>query len=545
MDFIFKLGLILLFSIPLARISQAFKLPKVLGYLIGGLLFGPYVLKIVNEHFLVSMTPFNSFALAYILFLVGTKLKIEHLKGSIKIVLNVLLFQFFLTFVLVSIFVFPLFRDIKVALFIGLIGVTIAPASTIAVIDELDAEGPVTSALLLLIVINDLLVLYLFSAFLPIVFKEKLAGGIPYHFYIITLKYLVSSIIGIVVGFFLTYIEVKTKNELNMTILALGTVLSTIGVLEIFHLNPYVGAFFIGFIASNASIKHKKILKELELFDNLIYIIFFFVSGASMHLNLLIPMLPGVILYVIARGAGQYIGAYKGALRGGADKWEARALGMGILTQAGLAIGFALILGSKGGAGIKAMNLILSSTIVFEIGGIILLKKGLLMAGEIKLSRIVEMESKPLWDFHFDEIFSEFLKQIGVSVKSRKAGELRVHDLMLRNFNIIKPEMKIKEIITIFEKSRCHTLPVIDDNENLVGVINLRDLEQFVLDRAIEHLIVAEDLVRLNSPCLSAEMSLMDAYKIFKAQEVDALPVCENNHVIGMLMRKDILRFIK
>ncbi len=536
--------MILLSSIPLARISQAFKLPKVLGYLVGGLLFGPYVLSVINEHFLEVLQPFNRFALAYILFLVGTKLKIEHLKGSIKIVLNVLLFQFFLTFVLVSIFVYPIFKDLKVALFIGLIGVTIAPASTIAVIDELDAEGPVTSSLLLLIVINDLLVLYLFSAFLPIVFKEQLQSGIPYHFYIITLKYLVSSIIGIVVGFFLTYIEVKTKNELNMTILALGTVLATIGILETFHLNPYVGAFFIGFIASNASIKHKKILKELDLFDNLIYIVFFFVSGASMHLNLLIPMLPGVILYVLARGAGQYFGAYKGALHGGAEKWEAQAIGMGILTQAGLAIGFALIIGTKGPAGITAMNLILSSTIVFEIGGIILLKRGLLMAGEIKLSRIIEMESRPILDLHFEEIFSEFLKQLGYT-KKPKTGELRVKDLTIRNFNALRPDMKIKEIINIFEKSRCHTLPVIDKDDKLIGVINLRDLEEFVMDRTMEKLIVAEDLVRLNSPCLSPEMSLIDAYRLIKGQEVDALPVCENGHVTGMLMRKDILRYIK
>jgi len=544
-EIIFKLGLILLLSIPLARISQAFKLPKVLGYLVGGLLFGPYILGIINEHFLEVLKPFNSFALAYILFLVGTKLKIEHLRGSIKIVFNVLLFQFFLTFILVSVFVFPLFRDVKVALFIGLIGVTIAPASTIAVIDELDAEGPVTSALLLLIVINDLLVLYLFSAFLPIVFKENIGSGIPYHFYIISLKYFVSSLIGIVVGFFLTYIEVKSESELHMTILALGTVLATIGILETYHLNPYVGAFFIGFIAANASIKHKKLLKELDLFDNLIYIVFFFISGASMHLNLLIPMLPGVVLYVIARGAGQYFGAYKGALRGGAEKWEAQAIGMGILTQAGLAIGFALIIGTKGPAGIKAMNLILSSTIVFEIGGIILLKRGLLSAGEIKLSRIVEMESKPILDFHFEEIFSEFLKQIGIKRKPRKIGELKVRDLTIRNFNVIKPDMKIKEIISIFEKSKCHTLPVIDEKENLVGVINLRDLEEFVMDRTMEHLIVAEDLVRLNSPCLSPEMSLLDAYRVIKEQEVDSLPVCEENHVIGMLMRKDILRYIK
>ncbi len=544
MDIIFKLGLILLLSIPLARISQAFKLPKVLGYLVGGLIFGPYVLSIINEHFLEVLNPFNRFALAYILFLVGTKLKIEHLKGSMRIVLNVLVFQFLLTFVLVSVLVLPIFKDIRVALFIGLIGVTIAPASTIAVIDELGAEGPVTSSLLLLIVINDLLVLYLFSAFLPIVFKEKLHAGILYHFYIISLKYAVSSFIGLAVGFFLTYIEVKTKSELNMTILALGTVLATIGILETYHLNPYVGAFFIGFIASNASIKHKKILKELELFDNLIYIIFFFISGASMHLNLLIPMLPGVALYVIARGAGQYFGAYRGALRGGAEKWEAQAIGMGILTQAGLAIGFALLIGSKGPAGVTAMNLILSSTIVFEIGGIILLKRGLMSAGEIKLSRIIEMESRPILDLHFEEIFSEFLKQLGYSKKPR-SGELRVKDLTIRSFNTLRPEMKIKEIINIFEKSKCHTLPVIDEDESLVGVINLRDLEEFVMDRTMEKLIVAEDLVRLNSPCLSPDMSLLDAYKIIKEQEVDSMPVCENGKVIGMLMRKDILRYIK
>jgi len=537
-----KAGVVLLLAVPTGHIAVRLRLPRVLGYLAGGLIIGPFAFNLLDETFLEAFTPFNIFALSYILFLVGTKIKVEYLKGSLKIVRFAFIFQFFLTFFLVSFGLFFLFKSLSLAFFMGLIGATIAPASTIAVIDEMDAEGPITSSLLLLLSINDLIVIFFFTTLFPVVFKEIGISQIPAHLYLSILKFLVSVALGVILGFFLSYLETKAESSISLTLSAIGIVLLLFGVLRAFKISPYVGSLILGFVVSNASIKHKRVLKELEFFDNLVYVFFFFIAGASMHLNLLVLMLPWVLLYVLMRGLGQFFGAYFGALKGGAEKEEAKALGMGILTQAGLAIGFALLLGEKGEAGKVAMNLLLASTIIFEIGGIILLRKGLFSVGEIRLSHLLEWSTEPILDLHFDAILRNFLRQFGFEKKERK--DLKVEDIMLRDYQKLKPSDHLSDIIKAFEKSKCHTIPVVDEDETLRGVVRLEDLEEIIYNRAVERLIVAEDIIRFEIPSLSLNETIKDAAKKFKKIEYDALPVCEKEKIVGVVLRRQILRYI-
>jgi len=542
LEIFFKTGIILILSIPLSHLAIRFKLPRILGFIAGGIILGPYALNIIDEKFLKTIESFYIFSLSYILFLLGTKLKIKIISEYVKPIFTIFLFQGVLNILTIFLLGFFLTKKFIFSLIFAVIGLSKAPATTLAVIEEYEAEGDFSKSILLLITINDILVILLFSILFPIIGGE--GSKVFNQIYVSLLKFLSSALIGIISGFVLSYLEARAESDLNLTFYAIGTILTTFGLLEFFKMNPYIGAVFLGFVVSNASIKHKKVLKNLEFFDNLVYILFFFIAGAGMHLDLLVFMLPFVVIYVILRGFSTYIGTYLGALRGGYDKEEAKNFGFSLLTQAGLAIGFAMLIGMGGDeSAIKLKNTILASVIIFETIGVIFLRKALLAVGDIKIFHVLEREIEPIFDFHFDKIFKEFLIQIGIELKKEKIEEIKVKHVMTKVPIILSSSDNLEKIIKSFEKARCNILPVVE-NERYIGSILLYELEELAIDRTLRKLLIAQDLIKIDLPTLSPEDSLEKAKEIFRESGYDSLPVIQDDKILGMLLRRDIIRFL-
>ncbi len=525
----------------MGHLAVRFKLPKILGYIIGGVILGPYALNIIEENFLKIIEPFYIFSLSYILFLLGTKLKIERISEYLKPVYIVFIFQSVLNILTIFLLGFFLTKNFLLSLIFAVIGLSKAPATALAVIDEYEAEGNFSNSVLFLMTINDIFVILLFSTFFPLM--EIKNPKVFQEVYLSLIKFFGSAILGIISGFILSYLEAKTETDLNLTFSAVGTILTFFSFLKHFGMNPYIGAVFLGFVVSNASIKHKRVLKNLEFFDNLVYILFFFLAGAGMHLDLLILMLPFVIAYVILRGFSIYIGTYIGALKGGYDKEESKNLGLSLLPQAGLAIGFAILMSFKGDdAAIKLKNTILSSVIIFETIGIIFLRKALLNMGEIKIFHVLKEEMEPIFDFHFDKIFKEFLRQMGIKSERKKIEYLKVKHVMTKAPIILSPYDNLEKIIESFEKARCNILPVVE-NDKYIGSILLYELEEIVFDKTLKRLIIAQDLIKGDLPFLSPEDSIEKAKKIFKELKYDSLPVIQDDKLVGILLRRNIIRF--
>jgi len=123
----------------------------------------------------------------------------------------------------------------------------------------------------------------------------------------------------------------------------------------------------------------------------LIFILFFFIAGAHLDLGALPSLgLLGVV-YIAARSSGKLLGAGLGAYIGRAPLKIRKYLGMGILSQAGVAIGLSIVvaqqfsdLGAHGAAiGSAVITTVTATCVIFEIIGPIMAKIALRKAGEI------------------------------------------------------------------------------------------------------------------------------------------------------------------
>ena len=145
-------------------------------------------------------------------------------------------------------------------------------------------------------------------------------------------------------------------------------------------------------VNTQKGIQVDKLRSDLTNIMPLLFILFFILAGSSLH----VMAIPGLgligIVYILARSAGLLGGASFGALISRSDPKLRKYLGMGILSQAGVAIGLSLIVkhefasfGEPGNfIGTTVITVVTASCIFFEIIGPILTKVALKKAGEIK-----------------------------------------------------------------------------------------------------------------------------------------------------------------
>ncbi|MCB0362584.1 MAG: hypothetical protein KDD35_07675, partial [Bdellovibrionales bacterium] len=125
---------------------------------------------------------------------------------------------------------------------------------------------------------------------------------------------------------------------------------------------------------------------SLESIEEGIYMILFILAGCHFQLSVFTTSIPLMIVYIISRSAGKYVGTYVGTSYAGATGKVRKYVGIGLIPQAGVAIGLTLLLAEMApfeNIKMTVLNLIIGATIIHEVLGPLLTKYALGKAGEI------------------------------------------------------------------------------------------------------------------------------------------------------------------
>ncbi len=121
-----------------------------------------------------------------------------------------------------------------------------------------------------------------------------------------------------------------------------------------------------------------------------IYILFFIMAGINLHLGLLLTIGALGTVYIICRSIGLIGGSYLGALASKADPVIRDNIGLGILSQAGVAIGLALLASHKLASlglpevGTLIVTTVAATTVIFEIIGPLSARFAITRSGEAR-----------------------------------------------------------------------------------------------------------------------------------------------------------------
>jgi len=142
----------------------------------------------------------------------------------------------------------------------------------------------------------------------------------------------------------------------------------------------------LGTVFCNTCDFSEELMDRVDRWTAPLFILFFVISGAELELSVfadLAIVLVGVV-YIAARSAGKYLGAYSSARLVGCDKNIVKYLGVTLLPQAGVALGMAIKAQTLGADGMIVANITLFAVLVYELVGPMLTKIALLKAGDIK-----------------------------------------------------------------------------------------------------------------------------------------------------------------
>lgn len=381
---LFQCSLIFICGLVFSKIAKLMKLPAVTGYLVGGLLLGPYLLNVITYDTVEMLAIFSDIALAFIAFSIGSEFKLSYFKqvGAMPIVIACLESLFAVLCVLGVLLVFGF--DFNFSLMLSSIAAATAPAATIMVIKQYKAKGPVTKTLLSVVAIDDACALIIFGFSLAITNALTSAtGNMLMMLWNPIQELLLSFLLGGILGFGLAYTVRFYKDDLRVPLI-LAFIFVALGLSSFVNASNLMVCMVLGAVFCNLSNESDTTMKVIDGITPSLFMMFFVLSGAELNIGVLPTIGVVGIIYVVCRVIGKYLGAYVGAKLTKADEAICKYLGPCLVPQAGVAIGLSLVAQNmipEFGETIRAV--ILCATLIYELFGPFITKKSLVMAKEI------------------------------------------------------------------------------------------------------------------------------------------------------------------
>jgi Kef-type K+ transport system membrane component KefB len=403
------IGLLAVVSLYVGKSAKWMRLPSIIGYMLVGVLLGPSLFDILSDHAQESLSFISHIALGFVALTIGLELSFYELKKQGPGIILVIVAESFAAFMLVTLAIYLLTRNLPLSLIFGAIAPASAPAGTVAVILEYKAKGSLTKALYAVVGFDDGLgiVIFGFASALARALLQYQAGAEAEPLTLILLKPLLEIFasfgVGAVMALLYCILGRRLKNSQDLFILTFGFVLAVTGLCIAFHLSLILTNMVVGLVVVNTQPHNftQRIGAQLSNTMPLLFILFFTMAGANLHIGAL-PSLGLIgLVYAVSRGAGLIGGAYIGSAIGRLEDKIRKYLGFGILSQAGVAIGLSLVvvhefagLGEKladgrtvgDSIGTTVLTTITATCIFFELIGPVCTKIALQKAGEIPKS---------------------------------------------------------------------------------------------------------------------------------------------------------------
>lgn len=410
MEILLSISIALCAGLLVSRFVKPLKMPAVTGYLIAGILIGPYVLGRLGVDGLgftsmarvKEMSLLNDVALGFIAFAIGNEFRLSQLRHTGRQALVIGIFQALVAAVIVDIvlvglhfFVLGDALPLSDAITLGAIATATAPAATLMVVRQYKAKGKLTDLLLPIVAIDDAVGL--------VVFAVSFGAAKAMHFgqfdaVSILVEPIVeiigSLLLGFVMGVIFSAVEKYFKSNSKRLSLSITFVIMTV---SLSMMEFEIGGIRVGFssllvcmmlgtVFCNECDFSEEIMGKTDRWTAPLFILFFVLSGAELELSVFSDAaIVGIgVTYILSRSLGKWLGASVSARFMQCDPLIQKYLGVTLLPQAGVALGMSVTVAQTlGASGAMVRNIVLFGVLIYELVGPTLTRIALTRAGDI------------------------------------------------------------------------------------------------------------------------------------------------------------------
>ena len=410
METLLSISIALCAGLLISRFVKPLKMPAVTGYLIAGILIGPYCLGrlgvtglgFTSMSEVKALSLFNDVALGFIAFAIGNEFRLSQLKKTGRQATVIGIFQALVAALLVDVVLIALHEfvlgdklPLADAITLGAIATATAPAATLMVVRQYKAKGKLTDLLLPIVALDDAVGLIVFSVSFGIA-KALNLGMFDLTSILLEpiLEIIASLLLGMIMGIIFSAVEKYFKSNSKRLSLSITFVILTVALSMMeFHIGTVKVGFssllvcmMLGTVFCNVCDFSEEIMGKTDRWTAPLFILFFVLSGAELELSVLGNLaIVGIgLAYIVTRSLGKYLGAYISAKAVHCEPLIQHYLGITLLPQAGVALGMSVTVAQTLGAeGQMVRNIVLFGVLIYELVGPTLTRIALTKSGDI------------------------------------------------------------------------------------------------------------------------------------------------------------------
>jgi len=390
------LGFLLLAAHLGGDLAKRFRLPRITGLLLTGLLVGPAFLGLVRADEVAALGFVGDAAAALIAFTAGSQLNLEMLRQGRGMLARVTGATIVFPLAIVAAVMlsvsswFPLtvhqpFGDaLAVALVLGAIAAASSSTLTVALMDELAARGPLARALLNVAAAKDVAIIVVFA--LTLLIARPLASGGALDLSVVgrVLLYGVASIAaGVVLGVLISQYLKLLRSDSPLFLVAVAFL--TAQAARVLNLELLLIALTAGFyVVTFSPAEGSRLETQLKRGALPVYALFFALAGAGLQVDFLRDNWGWVLLLVALRALGLRVGTRFAGRSTLVPAGLANHGWLGLISQAGVTFGLAAAARRAFPEwGVSLEALVVAMIGVHEIVGPLCFQRALRLTGEV------------------------------------------------------------------------------------------------------------------------------------------------------------------
>lgn len=397
-----KLLLVMAIAFLMGKLVARIKLPAILGWLITGMILGPHALGVMDNALLNAgwYKTLESIMECTVGLMIGTELIWRKMKAAGKQIVVTTLTESIGTFLVVTFVFGVLFWFAGIPLYLaamfGGIALATAPAPSLSIVNEFKTSGPVTRTLIPMAALDDLVGALIFFTVIAFVSSSISTQEVP--FFLVLFLVFLPVIIGAVTGAIAGWILQKIQNPRHILAVMVGMLLATAGI-GFFVNNVILHSSVLNFMLLGMAystvvanmISQEQLEGIMRVMNPVIgvgLILLILNLGAPLDYHLIFGAGVYTAVYIVARAAGKYFGAYFGAAITGSPQTVKRYLGLTLLPHSGVSLVFT-------GVAVSILSVpapdcaqiiqgtIAAAAVINEIIAVFMARKGFEWAGEL------------------------------------------------------------------------------------------------------------------------------------------------------------------
>jgi Kef-type K+ transport system membrane component KefB len=404
MDPILAIGIIVVIGFIFGELAQKIKLPRVIGFILAGIFLNPNLMGFMPHAAARSTNLVINLALCFITFSIGGTLSLLKLKKLGKGILWITIFEAQAAFLFVCAGFLAIAQFfikgpeigwlntyIPFSILLGCIASPTDPTPSLAIVHEYKAEGDVTSTVLGVSAMDDA------AGIINFCIAMVAAGSIAMHtrfslyesigvpLIMITGSIAIGALFGFLLNVISLFLDKKTEGVLIVAIF--GLLALCFGITNALNWEALLATMAMGIMVVNFNPIQEKIFKCLERYtEELIFLMFFVVSGMQLDFSVIPTASVMIIFFVVFRILGKSAGTFLGGTIAGSSVNVKKYTSAGLIPYGGIVVGLGLLMKQNpafSGFADIIIAIVIGGTILSEIIGSVSVKLALKGAGEI------------------------------------------------------------------------------------------------------------------------------------------------------------------